>query len=350
MDRTLFVGTVGAIAAACSSPPAASPDAAGDPDAAPSPDAQPPDAAVPDAATVRRLSETGLYEDIGEKRIHPDALEYAPAYELWSDGAEKTRWLILPEGEDVAIDSEDMDRWEFPVGTRAFKEFRVEGLRIETRLIEKTGPESYWMGAFLWDEQESDALFVEYGEDDARGSDHDVPAAHRCIECHEGEPGRILGFSAIQLAHEGEPNLDSIAEAGWLSDPPGDGDSYGVPGEGATKKALGYLHANCGNCHNPLGPAWADGEMNLRLSVDEDDPAATAIHDTTVEVPLERFSEPGYEFRVAPGDLEASALYYRMSVGSDVGRDRMPPLATDEVDEEGLGAVGTWIESLEPEP
>jgi hypothetical protein len=118
-------------------------------------------------------------------------------------------------------------------------------------------------------------------------------------------------------------------------------------GEGPGPAALGYLHANCGNCHNPLGSAWQDGEMNLRLSTDELTPEDTEIFATIVGVPLERFSEPGYEVRIAPGDTGTSALYYRMSVTSDVARDRMPPLATDDVDDAGLEAVGAWLESLD---
>ena len=40
----------------------------------------------------------------------------APAYELWSDGALKRRWIRLPP--DGRIDTSDMDSWVFPIGTQ----------------------------------------------------------------------------------------------------------------------------------------------------------------------------------------------------------------------------------------
>jgi hypothetical protein len=342
--RSLLVTAIATAAAACSSSSELEPDAAADPDAEAPVDAGIPDAGEPDASLVRWLSEEGLYEDIAEKRIDSSALEFEPAHELWSDGASKTRWLMLPAG--GVIDSSDMDHWQVPVGTRVFKEFRVGEVRVETRLIEKTGPDTYWMGAYLWEEDESDAIFVELGQTNARGTGHDVPSAQDCLACHEGEPGRILGFSAIQLSHAEEPNLASIDEAGLLSDAPSE-ELYPVPGESDVRAALGTLHANCGSCHNPHGPAWIDTQIDLRLYVEETDPAQTAIHDTTVNRSLQRFVHPDYELRVVPGSPDDSALVYRMSVGSDVGRDRMPPLATDEIDEAGVGAVRAWIGSLE---
>ena len=35
----------------------------------------------------------------------------------------------------------------------------------------------------------------------------------------------------------------------------------------APSAALGYLHANCGHCHNPAGGAWSNSSMVLRLDV-----------------------------------------------------------------------------------
>jgi hypothetical protein len=35
----------------------------------------------------------------------------------------------------------------------------------------------------------------------------------------------------------------------------------------ATTAALGYLHANCGHCHNQNGTSWPDTQMMLRSVV-----------------------------------------------------------------------------------
>src|SRR5262245_31719868 len=84
-----------------------------------------------------RLSETGLYADITADAIANDVLPYRPAFELWSDGADKRRWLWIPPGD--AIDTRDMDQWRFPTGTKVWKEFSRGGIRLETRLLSKLG-------------------------------------------------------------------------------------------------------------------------------------------------------------------------------------------------------------------
>jgi mono/diheme cytochrome c family protein len=48
--------------------------------------------------------------------------------------------------------------------------------------------------------------------------------------------------------------------------------------------------------------------------------------------------------RVVPQDPEASALIQRMQVRGP--KEQMPPLATEEVDSEGIAKVKEWIASL----
>src|SRR5438034_672761 len=52
----------------------------------------------PSIALPSELRCTGLYSDFAAKTIAPDAREFAPAYPLWSDGATKRRFLLLPTG------------------------------------------------------------------------------------------------------------------------------------------------------------------------------------------------------------------------------------------------------------
>ena len=80
-----------------------------------------------------RLSETGLYDGERPIALARGVRAYVPAHELWSDGAQKLRWIRLPAG--TRIDSADMDSWDFPVGTRLWKEFSRDGRPIETRLL-----------------------------------------------------------------------------------------------------------------------------------------------------------------------------------------------------------------------
>jgi hypothetical protein len=277
--------------------------------------------ALPDADSAEPfyLSQLMLYEDIGAKKLAPDVVPFAPRYVLWSDGAEKERWIVLPDG--GVIDSSDMDHWVFPVGTMFFKQFSQAGRRLETRMIRRTGTGrfDYWMGAFIWDESESDAVFTPDGQEDVLGSDHDVPNVKQCGTCHNGEPGRILGYSALQL-------------------------EYDPPGDEVTARALGYLHVNCGMCHNRSGSSWPDTDMVLRVGVGERTAPETELYRTTIDQVLTSFDSPGLTLRVAPGDPDRSGVLYRMRQRDpDI---QMPPIATELVHDEGVEAVRAWIETL----
>src|SRR5690349_2931129 len=79
------------------------------------------DAMMPTSLIPMHLSETGLYEDGSSTALAEGVMPYEPRYVLWSDGADKQRWLYLPEG--TTIDTSNIDGFVFPVGTKAWKEF-----------------------------------------------------------------------------------------------------------------------------------------------------------------------------------------------------------------------------------
>ena len=60
-----------------------------------------------------------------------------------------------------------------------------------------------------------------------------------------------------------------------------------VPGNAVTSAALGYLHANCGHCHNPGGTARPDTDMDLRLAVSDAQPEDTAAYRSTIGIELQ---------------------------------------------------------------
>lgn len=310
---------------------------------APTIDAAPPDG---DRADARRLSAEGLYTDFANKIIAADVRPFAPAHELWSDGATKRRWVVLPPG--AKIDTSDMDHWRFPVGTRFWKEFSRDGVLLETRLIEKTGPgdRDYWFGAFVWAADQSEATFRVEGARNVNGTGHDVPTQSDCWTCHQGDLGRALGFSAVQLSHEGPGvTLASLTEEGKLSHPPLPGSSFAPPGPPEVGRALGYLHANCAHCHNPFGYTYFQ-TLNLRLDVNQRTPETTNAYRTTVNAPTRAFDEADYPIRVVPGHPETSAIVFRMNQRGD--KKQMPPLATELVHPAGIEIVSTWIRALSP--
>jgi hypothetical protein len=304
--------------AACSDPPAVMPDA------------PPPDASLPTALPAH-LSETGLYADFAGRVVAPDLRAFTPANVLWSDAAAKQRWIRLPEG--ATIDTTDMDHWVFPVGTQWFKEFVRDGKRLETRLIWRvadTGDRERdtLFGSYVWDDTETEATFAKDGAVDVRGTDHDVPSADTCWKCHIGEPGRALGFSALQLGDVSQLPLSNPAATTFA----------------APDAAQGYLHANCGHCHNPNGSAWVNSSMVLRLSVAETAAATTKIVQTTVGVDLQQWLNHGYTKRIVAGDPTNSALWFRMT--QRAMNIQMPPIATEHADPAGVELLRTWIQSL----
>src|SRR5262249_35165170 len=84
---------------------------------------EPPPALIARAPVM--LSATGLFADVQTDRLADDVAPYSPRFELWSDGATKRRWVYLPPG--TRIDTSDMNAWQFPEGTKLWKEFTQEG-------------------------------------------------------------------------------------------------------------------------------------------------------------------------------------------------------------------------------
>jgi len=298
-----------------------------------------------------RLSQTGLFAAAGSGKIAADAIEYEPRFALWSDGASKRRWVTLPAG--TRIDTADPDAWSFPVGTKFWKEFSRDGRRIETRLLVKLDPDrattagspsSDWAGAaYLWNDDQSDAYLAPEGQSDAAGTGHEVPSAAECGGCHGGRRSYVLGFSALQLASPGLPlALDELARAGRLTRAPERAPS--IPGSDLDRAALGYLHANCGHCHNSqrpprgAGPRCYDPERSLDFWL----PSASDANDVR-ELPAYTSSVPRF---VTPGRPDESRLITLVSRRGF--RLHMPPLASREVDTEGVRLLGEWIASLAP--
>jgi hypothetical protein len=291
-----------------------------------------------------RLSETGLFSDITSETLAPGVVEFTPNYELWSDGATKQRWVYLPSG--ARIDTYETDFWTYPVGTKLWKEFTRDGVRVETRLIHKHAEEQWFMSAFEWNDEGTDALAVPDGHTDARGTEHDIPDRETCRECHDGMPDRVLGFSGLQLSHEGPGmTLDRLVEEQRLNAPPSA--PLAVPGSDIEERALGYLHANCGHCHNDGGSSDAFSEVSMVLWLRADalaQPSDTLTYTTTVGRNTESASGIAGQ-RIVPGDFESSVLYQRF-VATDPEL-HMPPVGTEITDPSGQQIIEEWISTLE---
>lgn len=340
-------------------------------------DVSPGDASVPPdtggsdagcaAATVppSTLSCTGLYADIASKTLAPGVRSYLPAVPLWSDGAQKARWIQLPPG--TQIDATNPSEWTFPIGTKVWKEFSRNGKRVETRLFQKidSGPPPYWVHAtYAWNADESEA-FTSYGGDitlEADGGPYHIPTFAECEQCHNGRIDHILGFEQISLGLSGAQGLTlpQLVSEGLIAPAPSQTSlTIGDDGTGVAAPALGWLHINCGvTCHNANSTSTAFG-AGMRLRLDPallDGRALTASTldtlRTTVGVAATTpgWVQPVAWTRIVPGDPSHSLLVQLISSRgtNNAVRGQMPPIATSIVDSADVAKVVQWVAAMPP--
>jgi hypothetical protein len=304
------------------------------------------DAAAVDADLLRpdRLEDTGLYADFAGGVLADGVRGYTTEHVLWADGATKQRWIWLPPGS--TIDTSDMDYWVYPEGTKVWKEFTRDGVRVETRYLSKLPGGGWYAMAYAWNPAQDATAAVPAGATDALGTAHDIPKEGDCGKCHDRGPDWVLGFSAIQLDHTlAGVTLDTLVSESLLSDPPdGTAPFFTIPGDPTTAQALGYLHANCGGCHNPRGDVRDVVPLELRLEVARlDDVSNTPTYQTAVDQDTALTPMGGLTKLVASGDPSMSIVHDRMS-----RRDmrQMPPLASSDVDAAALAIIDAWISGL----
>jgi Planctomycete cytochrome C len=305
------------------------------------------------------LRDTGLYVEGASTQVDPRNLAFSPQYPLWSDGAGKRRWIYLPPG--TAIDASRPDAWEFPRGTRLWKEFSLDG-PVETRFIERLADGTWRYASYIWNAERTDATLAPADGVAAlamRGSPRDgyvIPSEFDCRACHEGAAAPVLGFSALQLSSERDPlaphadartdiDLRNLVARGLVKNlPPAllvaqPRIDVSSPVERA---ALGYLHGNCGHCHNDNGsPVPVDLTLAQRV-----EPGAAGA-----ERVLRSMIDAGGRFRlhgssdaarlIAPGNPQASVLVAR--VRSRNPQTQMPPVGTRVIDAEALALIERWI-------
>ena len=308
------------------------------------------------------LEETGLYSDFAAREINPNHLFFSPQYPLWSDGATKRRWLSLPEG--GVIDGSDPDAWVFPIGTRFWKEFSFDGQLVETRFMERQ-PDGEWLfAAYEWSADGREArLAPGRGRRDAYplegGRFYAIPSVSDCGVCHKGRPNEVLGFGALQLSADRDPgalhtgpelsagiDLDFLVKHGLIVGLP---EQVGaapprIAARSAVERAtLGYLHGNCGHCHNPSGKL-TDLDLVLSQSVAFSE---QEVLGTTVGQPFHK-PPPGLppeaNLRIVPGQPDRSGLWLR--IASRNPALQMPPLGTQLADDEAIELLREWISEL----
>jgi uncharacterized repeat protein (TIGR03806 family) len=293
-----------------------------------------------------RLSKTGCVDATDARLPAAGLVPYKVNAPLWSDGADKERYMALPDGATITVG--DGGHFDFPIGSVLMKTFKVGGKLVETRLFMRHD-DGGWAGySYAWLDDQSDAVLLSSSKQKlVHGQNWYYPERGECMLCHNQAAGSTLGPERAQLdgdfvysdTRRVANQLTTLDHIGMFSAPLSPGGVVAYPDPHGTapvdQRARAYLHANCAICHRPDGPGIVD--MDLRFS--------TALADThTCDVaPSEGNLGVAGAVRLAPGAPERSLVSIRPHAPA-IGR--MPPLATSVVDDDGLAVVDAWIASL----
>lgn len=317
------------------------------------------------AQPPRLLSQTGLYADAATLRVDRRNRPFSPQYPLWSDGAEKHRWIWLPQG--TTIDVTRIDHWDFPVGTKLWKEFQFGGRRVETRFLWKTGEDHWEFASYAWGDDQREAVRASGdGVPDvaevAPGKWHSIPSETECRACHDSSRTEVMGFTALQLSDDRDPlaphaepihhddiTLRTLVDEHRLQPPRTDlvDAPPRVQGRDAVERAaLGYLSTNCGSCHNRQSTIASLG-LFLKYALETGDECTSDAIATTVDRPghwVLPTIAPEQSRLVAPGTPASSALLYR--VKSRRPASQMPPIGTMVADRQAVALLTAWVERM----
>lgn len=295
------------------------------------------------------LSDTGCVSSQDPRLPASGLIPYEVAAPFWSDGADKERWLALPNG--TTVDRTADGDFAFPNGTVLVKHFRLAGALVETRLFMRH-PSGEWGGySFEWDALATDATLVQGGKTATiGGQDWIFPSGNDCLSCHTSAAGFALGLEVAELNHDlaypstgrSANQLLTLDEIGVFSAPLGDPAAQPALADPADfnadleDRARAYLHTNCAQCHRPNGPT--PSSMDLRFQTSLGNTLACDLAPQSGDLGL------GPAARIiAPSDPDRSVLLARIEV-RDV--NAMPPLASNLVDTEGAALIRDWIANL----
>lgn len=316
----------------------------------------------------QKLSDYQLFSgNIKDQFPKAGVIPYALNAALFSDYAQKLRFVKLPEGRQVNYNPDSV--LQFPVGTVIAKTFyydldernSAKGRRlIETRIL--LHEEKGWVSLpYIWNEEQSEAYLEVAGGStevkyiDVRGEkrsiDYSIPNKNQCKTCHEKNGTMTpIGPSARQLNGDfryrdgSENQLKRWAEVNMLSGLPLEHASipmmvnYEDDAKPLEDRAKSYLDINCAHCHNKAGQAQTSG---LFLDWKTADKTAYGFFKTPIAAGR---GSGNLKFDIVPGKPQQSILVYRMS-SADPGV-AMPELGKSTIHNEGLKLITEWIVSM----
>jgi hypothetical protein len=248
------------------------------------------------------------------------------------------------------------------VGTKVWKEFRVDGVLIETRLLRKRAEKDWDVGTYIWDSAAKAAALNKAPKGIVLDNGYEIPTEKDCSKCHHGASDTVLGIEALALAlptAEGATLADLVARGALSNAPALTSVELPEDASGKAAQALGYFHANCGMpCHSTRG-LGEETQLVLRLRATEVWPDSASgrgavpvsmtdaflsnvLQPPTTPAIAQQF--PGAQ-RITPGSHEKSLVWV---VSHLRGNYQMPPLVSHRVDEVAMQQVADWIDTMPP--
>jgi len=318
------------------------------------------------------LSTTGAFSDLSSMTAIEGCVSYELNVPFWSDGAEKYRWMCVPNDGSHNTLSEQIvfsenGPWIFPTGTVFIKHFQIESVdgdattafNLETRFT-VIGEDSAYGLSYRWNEGDTDAFLVRasgetraYVQQNNNVSEQRVweyPSRNDCKACHDGPAGAALGLSTRQLnrfhtyqrsglsANQLETldflnmfseNIDATQlSATAITSVPSDDTSASLE-----LRARSYLDSNCGYCHQP-GGVRSQFDARLVTPLEQQGIVDGAL--------LEEYGIAG-EAVIVPGRIGQSIAHLRLGSLDSLA---MPPLSKSVVDTDGVLLLEQWIDSM----
>jgi uncharacterized repeat protein (TIGR03806 family) len=298
-----------------------------------------------------QLSATGCVSATDATLPASGLVPYAPNAPFWSDGAAKSRFLALPDGQRIAVVAEN--DFDFPSGSVLMKHFRLGNQLVETRLFMRHN-NGEWAGyTYEWNAQGTDATRVIGGKTvQVSGQSWLFPSEAQCLLCHTSAAGRTLGLEIAQLngsfgyTQTGRTanQLDTLNAIDTLtpvltqpaSQLPSMPDPNGSSGT-LTERARAWLHSNCSNCHRPGGGT----PVNLDFRYTTPLPSTNACEAT----PVRALGVTNARI-IAVGGANAAARSMIVLRPGRTDPDSMPPLQPRTVDTAGVALLTNWVNSL----
>jgi uncharacterized repeat protein (TIGR03806 family) len=291
------------------------------------------------------LSATACVNMTDPEQAVPGAIPYDINEPFWSDGAEKQRYMALPDNSRIEI-AADGD-FIFPAGTVLIKHFRLDGRFIETRFLVRKG--EAWSGYnYRWNDTQTEAQLLNGSMEQVIGKQTWFFPGEHCHQCHTAAAGYSLGLEISQLNKDyrypgsDKPvnQIDYLQSLNLLAEVPA-----GIHGlklvsskdtsQNLNARARAYLHSNCSQCHRPEG--GTESTLDLR--------AGTPLADMKLCDAIPRLGSFGLADArlLAPGDHARSILWNRIAREDN---SRMPPLFSRVVDTAGVAVIMQWIDTL----